>query len=321
MKPNHLFKICKTLFIVIGFALGAEAQNYNNIVNYNLNNTPVNGIKITTNLPFTSGTQMPTIFIRGYNYGGGNYGGVGAIDLTINYYIYDSGSGAQFLNYKVSTGGTYAPPIQLSNESGKVVIFINDKPYYPRFTISAFAQGMSQDGVAANYAGWTVTDAVVTGTNTVTVPYVNTFSGTMNLPGGGILNSSGALAIGTNNPYTYMLAVNGGAVATSMTVKAKANWPDYVFDNDYHLPSLNEVKTYIEQNKHLPEMPSVADVEKNGQDLGEMNRLLTKKVEELTLYLIENNRKQAEMDKVLKVEQKRINELEKKLKLLKKGNK
>jgi hypothetical protein len=53
------------------------------------------------------------------------------------------------------------------------------------------------------------------------------------------------------------------------------------------LPSLSAVKTYIEQNQHLPEMPSAQEVEKNGVNLGDMNKLLVKKVEELTLYLLE----------------------------------
>jgi hypothetical protein len=320
MKTKTIIKLYTLVMLMSVFTLQVKAQNYSNIINYNLNNTPTNGLKITTNLPFTSGTQMPTILIHGFNYGGLNFGGPGAIDLTINYYIFDSGSGAQFINYSVTSGGVYNPPIQLSNESGKVVIFINDKPYYPRFTISAFAQGMSQD-LAANYSGWTVTDAVVTGTNTVTMPYINSFLGKINLPGGGLFNSSGALAIGTNNPYTYMLAVNGSAIATSMTVKAKANWPDYVFSRDYTLPSLKEVKYYIDQNKHLPDMPSETDVEKNGQDLGEMNRLLTKKVEELTLYLIQKDQKQDEMIKAIQIQEKEINNLQRKVKHLIKSSK
>jgi hypothetical protein len=96
---------------------------------------------------------------------------------------------------------------------------------------------------------------------------------------------------------TYKLAVNGSAVATSMTVKLNANWPDYVFKKDYQLASLEEVKTYIDQNHHLPEMPSEEQVAKDGLNLGEMNKLLVKKVEELTLYLIEKD-KQVKEDEI-----------------------
>jgi hypothetical protein len=92
---------------------------------------------------------------------------------------------------------------------------------------------------------------------------------------------------GTTDPHGYKLAVNGSAIATSMTVKLYADWPDYVFKQGYKLPSLTEVKNYIGKYHHLPDMPSEQEVIKDGIDLREMNKLLTKKVEELTLYLIE----------------------------------
>lgn len=104
------------------------------------------------------------------------------------------------------------------------------------------------------------------------------------------INSVGNVGIGTLAvPNNYKLAVNGAAIATSMKVQLKANWPDFVFLKDYKLPTLTEVKTYIDKNRHLPDMPSADEVHANGLDLGEMNRLLLKKVEELTLYLIEKD--------------------------------
>jgi len=62
--------------------------------------------------------------------------------------------------------------------------------------------------------------------------------------------------------------------------------PDYVFEPDYDLASLTEIEAYVKQHKHLPEVPSVAEVARDGLDLAEMNLLLLKKVEELTLYII-----------------------------------
>jgi len=100
----------------------------------------------------------------------------------------------------------------------------------------------------------------------------------------------GNVAIGTSNPNGYKLAVNGSAIATSFTVKAYANWPDYVFKSDYKLPSLNAVKAYIDQNHHLPDVPSAEQVAKDGLNLGDMNKLLMQKTEELTLYLIEKDK-------------------------------
>lgn len=103
------------------------------------------------------------------------------------------------------------------------------------------------------------------------------------------MNLSGNVGIGTTNPGSYRLAVNGGIHSQSVNVDL-TGWSDYVFKKEYQLPTLNEVKTYIDQNHHLPDMPSEAQVIKNGINLGEMNKLLTKKVEELTLYLIDKDK-------------------------------
>lgn len=67
--------------------------------------------------------------------------------------------------------------------------------------------------------------------------------------------------------------------------------PDYVFENDYKLKSLQEVEDFIKENKHLPEIPSAQEIEKNGLMLAEMNMHLLKKIEELTLYCIDQNKK------------------------------
>jgi hypothetical protein len=64
-------------------------------------------------------------------------------------------------------------------------------------------------------------------------------------------------------------------------------WADYVFEDDYELMPLSEVKEYIEENNHLPEVPSTSEVQEEGLDVGQMNELLLKKVEELTLYVIQ----------------------------------
>jgi hypothetical protein len=96
-------------------------------------------------------------------------------------------------------------------------------------------------------------------------------------------------------------------------VKLVANWPDYVFKKDYALPSLADVKTYIDQNQHLPEIPSAQQIEKDGINLGEMNKLLLKKVEELTLYLIEMKTKLESQQKNNEELQKRVSGLEKSL--------
>jgi len=108
---------------------------------------------------------------------------------------------------------------------------------------------------------------------------------------------AGNIGIGTTDPKGYKLAVNGSVIATSVNVKAYANWPDYVFNTQHALMPLSDLKAYVDKNKHLPEIPSAAEVEKNGQDLGEMNKLLVKKMEEMTLYMIEKDKEIKELQK------------------------
>jgi hypothetical protein len=114
------------------------------------------------------------------------------------------------------------------------------------------------------------------------------------------ITGNGYLGIGTTMPDSR-LSVNGTIHSNEVKVDSK-NWPDYVFKSQYRLRPLTEVKTYIDKNQHLPEMPSAGEVEKDGLNVGEMNKLLTKKIEELTLYLIEQN-------KVNQDQQKQINGL------------
>jgi hypothetical protein len=95
------------------------------------------------------------------------------------------------------------------------------------------------------------------------------------------------VVIGAIDSKGYRLAVGGKAVAEEVVIKLKANWPDYVFETNYKLPSLFEVESFINTHKHLPEVPSAEEVVTNGVALGQMDAILLKKLEELTLYMIE----------------------------------
>lgn len=131
-----------------------------------------------------------------------------------------------------------------------------------------------------------------------------------------IITQQGNVGINTTNTQGYTFAVNGTCVATAITVKAYGNWPDYVFKKDYNLPTLTEVKTYIDKNQHLPEMPSAEQLERDGLNLGEMNKLLVKKVEELTLYLIEKDKKEKIQEEKITDQQKQIELINKQLQVL-----
>lgn len=110
------------------------------------------------------------------------------------------------------------------------------------------------------------------------------------------VKTDGGVAIGTTEvPVGYKFAVNGKAIAEEVEVRLNGDWPDYVFDESYQLISLDEVKKHIDEKHHLPGMPSAAEIKKEGISLGEMDGLLLKKIEELTLYMIELKKENEEL--------------------------
>ncbi|MEO6404397.1 MAG: hypothetical protein ABIY51_15615 [Ferruginibacter sp.] len=98
------------------------------------------------------------------------------------------------------------------------------------------------------------------------------------------ITGTGNVGIGTNNP-TYKLSVLGNIRSTEVVVET--GWADYVFAENYKLSPLDEVENFINQNKHLPNIPSAKEVEEKGLSLGDMQKRMMEKVEELTLYVIE----------------------------------
>lgn len=117
-----------------------------------------------------------------------------------------------------------------------------------------------------------------------TAPYdVNSFTEVFTI------TSAGTVGVGTASTGVHKLAVEGSIGARRVKVN-QTGWADFVFSPDYKLPALDEVEKYINENQHLPEIPSAAEVQKEGLDLGEMNKKLLQKVEELTLYLIEQQK-------------------------------
>lgn len=111
--------------------------------------------------------------------------------------------------------------------------------------------------------------------------------------------ANGSVGIGTTNTLDYMLAVAGKVVATEVFVKHIDNWYDHVFSESYDLMSIHALERYVKENKHLPDMPSEKDVSSDGIQLGSIAGLLLKKIEELTLYTIEQQKLIEEQQKVL----------------------
>lgn len=117
-----------------------------------------------------------------------------------------------------------------------------------------------------------------------------------------IEDKNGFVGIGTNTPLAK-LSVNGNILANEIKIKTNIEVPDYVFDPTYQLPKLSTIEDYVKTHRHLPEIPSAAEIQKDGVDLTQMNLTLLKKVEELTLHAIDNEKKRKELeDKVLQLE-------------------
>jgi hypothetical protein len=101
------------------------------------------------------------------------------------------------------------------------------------------------------------------------------------------ITNNNNVGIGTTTP-AYKLSVNGTIQAKE--VRVESNWADYVFEKDYELQSLDNVAEYIKKEKHLPGIPSAKEIQQNGLAVGEVQTKMMEKIEELTLYLIEQRK-------------------------------
>ncbi|MEX0272816.1 MAG: fibronectin type III domain-containing protein, partial [Flavobacteriaceae bacterium] len=117
---------------------------------------------------------------------------------------------------------------------------------------------------------------------------------------------SGEVAVGLATvPTGYKMAIDGKLVTEEVRVELSDSWPDYVFQEGYDLPTLEEIQRHIKEKGHLPNIPSAQEVEVNGIEVGKMNRLLLEKIEELMLHTIqlnEQNKQQREINKQLRKE-------------------
>ncbi|WBS73743.1 hypothetical protein [Elizabethkingia meningoseptica] len=146
---------------------------------------------------------------------------------------------------------------------------------------------------------WKNTNIIVTGYDDYNSDYTD-----LKVPGYGAnssllrLNAKGNLGIGTTNPQNK-LDVNGTVHAKEVKVDM-TGWADFVFHKDYELPTLDEVEKHIQEKGHLPNIPNTKEVTENGLSLGESQKLLLQKIEELTLYSIEQNKRIQKLEEKIK---------------------
>ncbi|WP_162817967.1 hypothetical protein U0035_16865 [Niabella yanshanensis] len=115
-----------------------------------------------------------------------------------------------------------------------------------------------------------------------------------------VINSSGIRIKTETLPSGYQLAVGGKIIAEELKLKLQSTgWPDYVFQPSYNLPSLKEIEAFIKKNQHLPDVPSAKTVATEGIELGKNQAILLKKIEELTLYIIEQDKKIEKQNMIL----------------------
>ncbi len=124
------------------------------------------------------------------------------------------------------------------------------------------------------------------------------------------------LTAGGMNVSNYNLFVHGGILTEEVRIMLQTQWADYVFEEDYKLPKLEEVEQFIVENKHLPNVPSATEVAENGIELGEIAKIQQEKIEELTLYIIEQNKINKDQAEQIAQQQAELNELKEQVKLL-----
>ena len=229
----------------------------------------------------------------GANYFGG-YVGIGT--ATPNHHLEVSG------NARVSGIFTTGIGIASSGYIGAGNVFLNYGPSTIKmadnslmnWSSTSSVDGTSDVGLARNAPG------------VLKITNGSTGDGSIYAGGSSPNYFAGNVGIGTLAHNDYKLAVNGQALFTKVKVQLFGSWPDYVFEKDYKLPSLAEVEDFIRQNHHLPGIPTAHEIEKDGLDVGESQAVLLRKIEELTLYVIDLNKKLEAQQTLITQQEKRL---------------
>ena len=179
------------------------------------------------------------------------------------------GIGNTYPSYNLSVKGRYESPQTLISYDGNNGIFFQ-------------AQGNS------NHYNWLIGQQRTVDTGLEFTPSTSPGGTTFSAPSM-VLKANGNVGIGTTNPGDYKLNVIGKIRADEVVVNTTG--ADFVFAPGYKLPSLSELESYIKENNHLPDLASANEMKENGMSVSEMQTKLLQKMEEMTLYIIEQNKK------------------------------
>lgn len=220
----------------------------------------------------------------------------GALIANFRFHVTNWGNGAAFIDADIRQYTNINKPLIAgwkdasgNNPSYSIVIWLRGRTTYS-YKSNYPVTPTVYDGVQ-NVLPYEPSSGNLYGIKTTVDNYVNPFGMSYSSPAyfmdPGVNFFVGRVGIGTTNVFDYKLAIAGKMIAEKVKVSMKESWPDYVFQDDYKLPSLQEIEKFISEHKRLPGIPSAKEVVADGIDLGEMNRKLLEKVEELTLYIIE----------------------------------
>lgn len=213
---------------------------------------------------------------------------------------------ARFTQTDVSAADGALSFMNGTGSTGNYIPVINGRSYIPGRSLGLYLIADVEDVLPASdiaYGGMILDSRSKTGARLTTSNVLAVNSGGVNLM---LVKANGSVGIGTTDTKGYKLAVNGSGIFTKVVVKSYANWPDFVFHPDYKLPTLSEVEQFVVKNQHLPGIPSASEVEKDGVDVGEVNKQLLQKVEEQMLYIIEMNKQLATFSKEVEVLKQKI---------------
>jgi len=251
---------------------------------------------------------LPSVSLQGSTTSSGDVSGSSAL-INLNGRQYNGTTGSALINRNILQVSNYATSLFVIGSTGRVgigvttpnqqlhiatsgttpsdgILLQHNGTAWAKYLSPSLGTGAYNNISRTGDAGIIFTGGSINSTASgfVLAPWRSSTSGLR-------MDAYGNVGIGTaltNNPNNYMLAVNGTIGAKAVRVEiTSSTWSDYVFEPNYKLMSLSEVEKYVQKNKHLPEVPSAAEVEDRGIDIADMDNILLRKIEELTLYMIE----------------------------------